>query len=41
VLGLRSVLEPYFRAGYHGTDRHLAEALYGPLYQALSRVGGM
>jgi hypothetical protein len=41
VLGLRSVLEPYFRAGYHGTDRHLAEALYGPLHQALSRVGGM
>jgi pPIWI RE three-gene island domain Z len=41
VLGLRSVLEPYFRPGYDGTDRHLVEALYGPLHQALRQVGGM
>jgi len=41
VLGLRSVLEPYFRVGYDGTDRHLVEALYGPLHHALSQVGGL
>jgi hypothetical protein len=41
ALGLRSVLEPYFREDAVDPDRLLVQALYGPLYQALSQIGGM
>jgi hypothetical protein len=41
ILGLRSVLEPYFAEGCDLPDRHIVEALYSPLYQALHRIKGM
>lgn len=41
ALGLRSVLERYFHEGAVDPDRFLVQALYGPLYQALSQIGGM
>lgn len=41
ALGLRSVLDPYFREDSTDPDRHLVQALYGPLHQALSQIEGM
>jgi hypothetical protein len=41
AVGLRSVLEPYFNDGSVDPDRFLVQELYGPLYQALSQIGGM
>ncbi|MEV6632198.1 transposase [Actinoplanes sp. NPDC051470] len=37
--GMREVLSPYFEAGSAHPDRHLVQALYQPLYQALSAMG--
>jgi hypothetical protein len=41
AVGLRSVLERYFGEDAIDPDRFLVQALYGPLYQALSQIGGM
>jgi hypothetical protein len=41
ALGLRSVLDPYFCEDNTDPDRLLVQALYGPLHQALSQIGGM
>jgi len=37
--GMRDVLEPYFAADGTDADRHLVQALYNPLYQALKDMG--
>jgi hypothetical protein len=39
LLGMRDVLEPYFAADAAHNDRHLVQALYNPLYQALKDMG--
>ncbi|MFI6324793.1 hypothetical protein ACIBG8_45220 [Nonomuraea sp. NPDC050556] len=41
VIGLRSVLDPYFDLSSTDPERFLVEALYGPLHQALRNVKGM
>ncbi|GGN18722.1 hypothetical protein FHR83_004042 [Actinoplanes campanulatus] len=39
LLGMREVLTPYFTADGADTNRHLVQALYQPLYQALTTMG--
>jgi hypothetical protein len=41
LLGLREVLAPYFEPTCHDPDRHLVDALYGCLYEALNQIEGM
>ncbi|MEV8374991.1 hypothetical protein AB0P21_19805 [Kribbella sp. NPDC056861] len=37
--GMQSVLAPYFHSSSTDTDRYLVQALYAPLYQALTTMG--
>lgn len=39
LYGMRDVLRPYFDSTGTDADRHLVQALYQPLYQALSAMG--
>lgn len=39
--GMRDVLRPYFEATGAHSDRHLVQALYQPLYQALTAMGDL
>jgi len=41
VVGLRSVLDLYFDPSSSDPERHLVQALYGPLYEALLKIRGM